>query len=111
MAKKRKKQKKSIPPMMTLKVGPERYTVYIKDSLYDGSERLMGRVSYPRSEIQISKEYEPRKQRNTLFHEALHAVSDTYGIKLSEKQIGKLEVGLLSLLDDNPQLLAFEGVG
>lgn len=37
-------------------------------------------------------------------------MSDTYDVGLSEKQIRKLEVGLLSLIDDNPELLAWEGV-
>lgn len=99
--------KKKSTPYMTLKVGPERYSVYLRDSVYDGSQNLMGRVSYRRSEIEVSKEYEPRKQRNTLWHEAIHAVSDTYHIGLTEKQVRILEVGLLALIDDNPQLLEF----
>lgn len=105
----KKGKKEAIPPLMTLKVGPERYQVHLKDSVYDGSQSMMGRCIFAKSEIEVSKEYEPRKRRNTLWHEAFHAVDQTYCIGLSEDQVRTLEVGLLALIDDNPDLLAWEG--
>jgi hypothetical protein len=82
----KKRKKKPIPPLMTLKVASKRYDVIAAKSIVSS-------------------------QRSTLFHEAIHAVDHTYRIGLTETQVEALEVGLLALIDDNPELLAFEGVG
>jgi hypothetical protein len=52
-----KKRKKAIPPVMTLKVGPDRYEVFTgKDVKNDGC-RVMGLCFYGQSRIVVSTEY------------------------------------------------------
>jgi hypothetical protein len=110
VSKKRKKQ--PIPPLMTLKVGPVRYGTFTAIGMRDANDApIYGHCDHKGGRITVNLDYAPSHQRSTLFHEAIHAVDEVYGIGLTEDQTRLLEVGLLSLIDDNPQLLAFEGVG
>ena len=105
------KKKAPIPPLMTLKVGPKRYEVYAAENLVNAGEQpLAGQCNSYTGHIYVDHEIFPSSQRSTLFHEAIHAVDHVYRVGLSEEQVGLLEIGMLSLIDDNPQLLAFEGV-
>ncbi len=108
MGKKRKQAERL--HLMTLRVGPDEYEVYEHPepaSLAEGpgGQGLLGYCSHPAAEIVLKSTQRARRKRSTLFHEALHAVNWEYGIRLSEKQIRKLETGVLNLLDDNPDLL------
>lgn len=105
-----KKRKKAIPPLMTLKVGPTRYQVFHARLMGGDDPSAMGECDYKRSRILLNTDYEASQRRTTLFHEAIHAVDQVYGIGLREEQVRALEVGLLNLIDDNPHLLAWEGV-
>jgi len=90
--------------LMSVKIGPELYRAYTVPSFKNGN---MGRCYYSKSEIVISEAYEERKQRNTLWHEIIHAISDTYQIGLTEEQVRMMEVGIVGLIDDNPHLIEF----
>lgn len=92
---------------MTLKVGPVTYNVFAGRP-DDGD--AMGQCLYKSARIAINPDYQPDHQRSTLFHEAIHAVDQVYGIGLTETQVRAIEVGVLALIDDNPALLAFTGV-
>jgi hypothetical protein len=109
MSKKRKK--KPIPPLMTLKVASKRYDVIAAKSIVSSGHPLQGQCNSIEGRIYLDVDFFVSSQRSTLFHEAIHAVDHTYRIGLTETQVEALEVGLLALIDDNPQLLAFEGVG
>lgn len=106
-----KRKKKAVPRLMTLKIGPKRYEVFAATNLVNaGEQSLAGQCNSYIGHIYVDNEIFPSSQRSTLFHEAIHAVDHVYRIGLTEEQVAMLEVGLLSLIDDNPQLLAFEGV-
>lgn len=47
------------------------------------------------------------QQRDTLLHEALHAVDHEMHCSMSEPQIRRMATGLLALLRHNPALAAF----
>lgn len=49
----------------------------------------------------------PELTRSTLLHELIHAVSDMFGVGLSERQVVALEGGLGLLLYQNPGLASF----
>lgn len=106
-----KRKKKPIPPLMTLKVGPKRYEVLAVTNISHNGVALCGQCDSQAGQILLDVEFFASSQRETLFHEALHAVDHLLSIGLTEEQVGALSVGLLNLIDDNPQLLAFEGVG
>lgn len=61
----------------------------------DGSP-LMGNCDTARGTISISTEYPADVQASVLLHELLHAVADSAGLDLDEKQILGLERGLWS---------------
>ena len=45
----------------------------------------------------------PQQKRDTLLHEAIHAVDDTMQLDLSEEQVHSLAGGIYALLSDNPK--------
>ena len=59
---------------------------------------------YPTPVIQVSQDLPVRDQLQTLFHELLHHVDDSYGLALGEKKIRSLEQVIMSLIQDNPGL-------
>jgi len=106
-----KKRKKAVPPLMTLRVGPKRYEVFAARQIVGvGDVPLAGQCDSYEGKVYIDPSFFRSSQRSTLFHEAIHAVDHVYRIGLTEEQVQALEVGLLSLIDDNPHLLAWEGV-
>lgn len=46
-------------------------------------------------------------EADTLIHECLHALDERFQLNLTERQIYCTTVGLLSLLQDNPNLLQY----
>lgn len=92
---------------MTLKVGPHRYEVHAARDINNGS--LSGQCDSIAGRILIDIDFFKSSQRSTLFHEAIHAVDHVYGIGLTEEQVRSLEVGLLTMIDENPDLLKFKG--
>jgi hypothetical protein len=66
-----------------------------------------GHCDYLKLRISIREGLAPAEERSTLLHEALHCVSHAMGLHLSESRIERLETGILALLKDNPQLVAY----
>lgn len=96
--------KKTITPAeRSVRIGPMRYAVKDVEGLAERG--YIGQCNSVSCEIHLEPTQHPAKKRATLFHEILHAVSDTYDIKLTERQVNLLEAGLLNLFDDNPDLL------
>jgi hypothetical protein len=48
-----------------------------------------------------------QQQADTLLHEAMHAVDHEMHCSMSEPQIRRMATGLLALLRQNPELVAF----
>ena len=88
-----------------VKVGPIEIDVFdVATNKHDGTD-YYGYIKHSESTILLDASMKPSRRRATLFHEALHAVSNEYAIGLSEDQVKKLETGLLILFNDNPDLL------
>ena len=57
--------------------------------------------------IKIKDGLKPEQEKSTLLHEVLHAISDTIGAGLSEKQVQGLETGLWDVLKHNPKFVTY----
>lgn len=42
--------------------------------------------------------------KDTVIHEFIHAIDESMGLGMTEKQVSRLATGLLALLNDNPDL-------
>ena len=96
--------------IMKLRVGPKKYRVLAAQCIEHDGQSCVGQCDSQSGTILIDVTYFPSSQRETLFHEAIHAVDHLMRINLTEEQVQALGVGLLNLIDDNPHLLAFHGV-
>ena len=56
--------------------------------------------------VEILEGLSPSITAATLFHELLHAVDESLGLGLSEKAVRGIEVGMCSLLQQNPEWAA-----
>lgn len=57
--------------------------------------------------LQISPHQAPDAMRDTLLHEALHAISNELFLELEERQVHTLAAGLLDVLRRNPKFTRF----
>lgn len=104
-----------------IRVGQLRYRVYVDDSAHRWAEwyerdRLNGHCHYDELRITLRPDLPRAKQREVLFHEALHAVCELVGInhdlrnrtRIDEEQlVRRLAPALVALLRDNPKLTTY----
>lgn len=57
--------------------------------------------------ITIKEGLKSDQERSTLLHETIHAISDTLGLGLTEKQVQGLETGLFAMNRDNARLFSY----
>jgi hypothetical protein len=57
--------------------------------------------------IAIKEGLKAEQERSTLLHECIHAISDSLGLGLSEKQVQGIETGLYDLNKSNPRLFSY----
>lgn len=96
-----------------LHVGPHRYTVVVDDP--DVGDRGTNGETYPeRCRILIGPHQVESARRETLLHEAIHAVWHTTGLGShpdiedhEELIIDSLAAPMLALLRDNPHLVSY----
>jgi Zn-dependent peptidase ImmA (M78 family) len=79
--------------------------LFKKGILDDNSDKTYGTINYEKFEIIIQTEYPYKKQRETVIHEILHGIDDTYKIGLKENQVCLLASGILKFYDDNIKLI------
>lgn len=94
-----------------LKVGSHIYKVQQgpEHSKYLGARDCYGETSHPERLIQITQDYGPEQQRDTMLHETLHCVVFQAGLNKEwgddeEKYVDRLAKGLLMVFHDNPEL-------
>ena len=74
----------------------------------DFTDEYHGQYSrLPTTRIRLSAVNEPSRQKETLIHELIHAISDAYDSELDERQVSTLSRGLYAAFVDNPKLLAY----
>ena len=89
-----------------LKIGPCVVPVIYKD-LSTNTDIVFGDYKrFPTPVIQINPNLEPAEKASTKLHEALHAISGFYGLRLNEQAVRTLEMALVGLLRENPRFTA-----
>lgn len=98
--------------LKSLKIGAIRYEVSEKPDLhsFNGEWKktfLDGHIKHGEAKIYIDEELDPQVKTATIIHEAVHGilVNAGAGEEVSEKAIVALGFGLMSLLQDNPELV------
>lgn len=94
--------------MTQIKIGGINYSVIKKNNLEDNNEPVWGMVSYENSNIYIRKNLSLQKQRQTIIHEALHAMLHESGLDdyaNDEKIVTPLGNVLFEFINDNAQLV------
>lgn len=75
------------------------YTVWEKDEL--------GECDLEAQHIKVKDGMKHEQESSTLLHEAIHAISDTLGLNLNERQVQGLETGLYDLNNSNPRFFSY----
>jgi hypothetical protein len=70
----------------------------------DLGPELLGEYDDENAVIYIKPYLTAQIKRSTVVHECLHAISNMYGLELSENQVRVLESAVISLVDNNPDL-------
>ena len=86
--------------MATVKIGGYDYVVYLGDGTVFESSRY-GDVRHDLLRIRLDKDCHEKVKLTTLLHEAIHAMSFTAGIKMTEDQIDPLAHQMHAFLIEN----------
>lgn len=89
---------------MEIKVGPLVIPVVEYDKLMDGETQLHGQMNWLEYQIRLSSHNPDIYKFLTLWHEVIHALNDTHGISLREKQVEALATGIVQILQDNESM-------
>lgn len=87
-------------PLEKIKVGP--FIIHIKYK--EMGENVYGQYQSVPPLITIRPGLDDLQTATTIFHEALHAIENTYSVRLSEQTVRILETSITQLLQDNPAL-------
>ncbi len=96
-------------------IGPFVYEVQCSpiSTLTLAAQQRIGECSYEDLAIRLAHSLAPGQTRETLLHEAMHALSNMAGLdhelgdEAEEKVVRRLAPLLLALLRDNPKLVRF----
>lgn len=92
-----------------VKIRNMHYDVNTVDYTVLNGQLCYGLIDYNKLEIQIAKDIPLEKQRETLWHEILHGITNEYNIDLSnddeEDIIDEISKGIVQVLHDNPELI------
>jgi hypothetical protein len=67
----------------------------------------LGECDLEKQHITVKDGLKPEQEQSTVLHEFIHAISDSLGLGLSEKQVQGLETGLYDLNASNPRLFPY----
>lgn len=76
----------------------------IPNHIGPGGAQVYGTCDHARSVIALDSGQDTQQERDTLMHEALHAIDYSMALGLKERQIHALGAGLTALFTDNPGL-------
>ena len=86
----------------SLKIIGKTYAIEVKEGEGDYGECFSDQCR-----IEIRATQCQQQQADTLLHEAFHAVDHELHCSMSEAQVRRMSTGMLALLRDNPDLVAF----
>ena len=67
----------------------------------------MGLCDLEAKAIHVKDGIKKEQESSTLLHECIHAISDSLGLGLTEKQVQGLETGLFDLNNSNPRFFSY----
>jgi hypothetical protein len=67
----------------------------------------LGECDLEHQSMTVKDGLKPEQEQSTLLHECIHAISDSLGLGLTEKQVQGLEAGLYDLNSSNPRFFAY----
>jgi hypothetical protein len=67
----------------------------------------LGEEDLENQHITIKDGLKHEQEASTLLHECVHAISDSLGLGLTEKQVQGLETGLFDLNKSNPRFFSY----
>jgi len=89
----------------SLKILAKKWSVdYVKSEPLEKGD--IGCCDLENQAIHVKEGLSPEQERSTLLHECIHAISDSLGLGLSEKQVQGLETGLFDLNARNPRFFS-----
>lgn len=98
-------------PIDSIRIGPLSFTVKVVDRLRASDGRaLYGEISFDKCEIRIDEDFAAGQRFPAiLWHEIIHGLLDRAGLgDTDEKVIEVLGLGIVELLQENPDLLNIE---
>ncbi len=96
---------------MQVQIGPILYDVLRIPELASDAGSLCGDFSFSRARIRINADDDPQCQVVTLWHEVIHGILYTAGLRDHDEQIiDALAHGLVQVLSDNPEIVPFRPV-
>jgi hypothetical protein len=78
---------------------------YVKNDPLGKDE--MGLCDLEAQSIHVKDGIKTEQEASTLLHECIHAISDSLGLGLTEKQVQGLETGLFDLNNANPRFFSY----
>ncbi len=67
----------------------------------------LGECDLEKQHITVKDGLKTEQEQSTLLHECIHAISDSLGLGLTEKQVQGLETGLYDLNISNPRFFSY----
>lgn len=91
-----------------VKIGAVNWKIKVADTVNDPASNveLFGMTRYATETIHIAKSHSgasvtETSMADTFLHEIIHAISQTFGLGLTEKQVAGMAGGVLMVLRDN----------
>ena len=88
-----------------LKLLGKRWNVNYKSHLDTKDD--IGECDLESQTLSLKDGMKPEQEQSTLLHECIHAISDSLGLGLTEKQVQGLETGLYDLNSSNPRFFSY----
>lgn len=67
----------------------------------------IGECDLERQSLKVKNGLKLEQEQSTLLHECIHAISDSLGLGLTERQVQGLEAGLYDLNSSNPRFFSY----
>jgi Zn-dependent peptidase ImmA (M78 family) len=88
-----------------IKIGPINYKIKGVNKLNNESEILYGQIEYGKNVIRLNNRNKNQKNRQTLWHEAIHGILFNAGCRDEDEQLVHiLASGIMEIINENPKM-------
>lgn len=81
------------------------FVIKYKDSVMVDNENCLGCCKSDSGVIELKKGIQKSKKNEVILHEAIHAMSDTMDLNLSEKTVNTLGVVIINFIKENKNFI------